>query len=59
MLRCLGRVDITTKVTLRGMAGQITCPFLITHGQNDRQVPVAHAVEVYEEALNSPDRELR
>jgi dienelactone hydrolase len=52
-------LEITKRITLRGIAEKITCPLLIVHGQNDRQVPVAHALEVYQEAVNSPDRELK
>ena len=50
---------ITKRITLQGVADKITCPFLIVHGENDRQVPIAHAREIYEEAVNSPDRELK
>ena len=32
-------------------------PFLITHGQNDRQIPVSDAHRSYEQAVNSPKRE--
>ena len=31
----------------------------ITHGENDRQIPVAYAHQSYEQAVNSPKRELR
>ena len=34
-------------------------PFLVTHGANDRQIPVGYARESYDEAVNSPDRELK
>ena len=34
-----------------------TC--LICHGENDRQIPVAYAYRSYEQAVNSPQRELR
>ena len=36
-----------------------TVPFLITHGENDRQIPLAYAHHSYEQAVNSPKRELR
>ena len=35
------------------------CPFLITHGENDRQIPVEYAHQSYDQAVNSPKRELR
>ena len=34
-------------------------PFLITHGENDRQIPVEYAHQSYDQAVNSPKRELR
>jgi fermentation-respiration switch protein FrsA (DUF1100 family) len=32
-------------------------PYLITHGANDRQIPVADAHRSYEQATKSPQRE--
>jgi len=49
----------TERVNLEGIVEQITCPFLITHGENDRQINVAYAHRSYEQAVNSPKRELR
>ena len=46
-------------VNLDGIAEKITCPFLITHGENDRQIPLEYAYRSYEQAVNSPKRELR
>ncbi len=46
-------------VHLNGIVEQITVPFLITHGQNDRQIPVEYAQQSYDQAVNSPHRELR
>ena len=46
-------------VHLNGIVEQITVPFLITHGQNDRQIPVEYAHQSYDQAINSPHRELR
>jgi len=34
-------------------------PFLVTHGENDRQIPVEYAHRSYDQAVNSPKRELR
>lgn len=45
--------------TLEGVADKITCPFLIVHGENDRQVPLADAKKTYAAAVNSPKRELK
>ena len=47
------------QITLDGVVEKITCPFLITHGQNDRQIPVSYAHRSYEQAVNSSHRELR
>jgi fermentation-respiration switch protein FrsA (DUF1100 family) len=46
-------------VKLDGVVEQITVPFLITHGANDRQIPVEYAHRSYDQAVNSPKRELR
>ncbi len=46
-------------ITLVGHLHNITIPFLITHGANDRQIPLAYAEQSYAEAINSPDLELR
>ena len=60
-----GEPDVPTfiknadRITLDGVVEKITCPFLITHGQSDRQIPVAYAHRSYEQAVNSSHRELR
>ncbi|MEJ3746514.1 alpha/beta fold hydrolase [Actinomycetes bacterium KLBMP 9797] len=46
-------------VHLDGVVEQITVPFLITHGENDRQIPLAYAHRSYDQAVNSPKRDLR
>ncbi|QFZ19039.1 alpha/beta hydrolase family protein [Saccharothrix syringae] len=46
-------------VTLDGVVERITVPFLICHGADDRQIPLEHAHRSYEQAVNSPRRELR
>jgi dienelactone hydrolase len=47
------------KMSLVGVVDKIAVPFLITHGANDRQIPVADAHRSYNEAVNSPLRELK
>ncbi len=47
------------RITLDGVVEHITVPYLITHGVNDRQIPVADAHRSYEQAVNSPKRELK
>jgi len=46
-------------VNLDGVVELITVPLLITHGENDRQIPLAYAHRSYEQAVNSPKRQLR
>ncbi|MBA4759014.1 MAG: prolyl oligopeptidase family serine peptidase [Sphingosinicella sp.] len=47
------------KVNLNGHLDNIRVPFLVTHGGNDRQIPVRYAEMSYDQAVNSPDRELK
>jgi len=47
------------QVCLDGVVEQITVPFLIVHGENDRQIPLEYAHRSFEQAVNSPKRELR
>ncbi|MFG1618452.1 alpha/beta hydrolase family protein [Nonomuraea wenchangensis] len=44
------------RMTLEGVVEQITVPFLVTHGEDDRQIPMEFAIPQYENAINSPDR---
>jgi fermentation-respiration switch protein FrsA (DUF1100 family) len=46
-------------VHLDGVVENITVPFLITHRENDRQIPLEYAHRSYDQAVNSPKRELR
>ena len=52
-------LDFADAVHLDGVVENITVPFLIAHGANDRQIPVEYAHRSYEQAVNSPKRELR
>lgn len=52
----LARADA---VNLDGVVEQITVPFLVVHGANDRQIPVSYAHRSYDTATSSPRRELR
>ena len=38
---------------------RVRVPFLVTHGQNDRQISVQYAHDCYEQLVNSPRRELK
>ena len=44
---------------LNGVVAKIGVPFLVTHGEGDRQIPMEYAHQSYEQAINSPKRELR
>ncbi|WP_206796005.1 S9 family peptidase [Amycolatopsis sp. MtRt-6] len=46
-------------VHLDGVVEKITVPFLVAHGENDRQIPLEYAHRSYDQAVNSPRRELR
>lgn len=52
-------MELMKKVNLDGHLANITVPFLVTHGGNDRQIPVKYAKMSYDQAVNSPDRELK
>jgi dipeptidyl aminopeptidase/acylaminoacyl peptidase len=52
-------IEYASRITLDGVVERITCPFLITHGENDRQIPLAYAHRSYEQAVNASKRELR
>lgn len=52
-------MQIASHVNLNGVVENITVPFLITHGINDRQINVKYAQQSYEQAVNSPDVKLR
>lgn len=43
-------IELTKKITLEGVVDRITCPLLVVHGENDRQVPLEQAVATYEKA---------
>lgn len=52
-------MTLMEKVNLNGHLQNIRVPFLVTHGGNDRQIPVKYAHMSHDQALNSPDRELK
>lgn len=43
---------------LDGVLDRIKVPFLVTHGENDRQIPLKYAHQTYEQLVNSPQRDL-
>lgn len=50
---------VAEKVHLDGILDRIRVPFLVTHGEEDSQIPVAWAHRTYEQLVNSPRRELK
>lgn len=44
------------RMTLEGIVERITVPFLVAHGDDDRQIPMEFAIPEYENATSSPDR---
>lgn len=44
---------------LDGVLDQIRVPFLVTHGENDRQIPLKYAHRTYEQLVNAPQRDLK
>ena len=62
IMGCLGDPDAAIekarKFSLVEVAPQITCPFLILHGQDDRVVPIASAHKLFA-AVGSSDKHLK
>ncbi len=52
-------MDWAPNMTLEGVVERIRAPFLVTHGANDRQIPLADAHRSYAQATGSSDRALR
>jgi esterase/lipase len=52
-------ISFADDVNLDGVVEQINVPFLIAHGAGDRQIPLEYAHRSYDQAVNSPRRELR
>jgi dienelactone hydrolase len=46
-------------MNLNGHMDRIKVPFLVTHGENDRQIGVEYAHQAYEQLVNSPKAELK
>ncbi|MCE6234885.1 alpha/beta hydrolase family protein [Acinetobacter pittii] len=50
--------EIAENMHLNGVLDRIKVPFLVTHGEKDRQIPLKYAYETYDQLINSPDKEL-
>ncbi|MDH4149956.1 MAG: alpha/beta fold hydrolase [Betaproteobacteria bacterium] len=53
-----GGIEVAKRFRLQEVAPQITMPYLVTHGANDRVVPVENAQKLYD-ALGSTQKLLR
>jgi alpha-beta hydrolase superfamily lysophospholipase len=51
-------VEKLSRFKLEGVAGQITCPFLVMHGEQDAQLSIDEAYALYG-AAGSPHKELK
>jgi len=51
-------IAIARKFTLKDVAKNIVCPFLVTHGGNDRVVPVENAQKLYD-AVGSRNKTIK
>lgn len=52
-------LETADRMNLQGILHRITCPILVAHGGNDRQIKVKQAQQTYEDCVNSVKRELR
>ena len=52
-------MKLAEHVHLNGVMERIRVPFLVTHGEADRQIPLDYAYCSFEQLSNSPDRELK
>jgi fermentation-respiration switch protein FrsA (DUF1100 family) len=54
--------DFFTKaegMNLNGVMEKIKVPFLVTHGEKDRQISLDYAYQSYDQLINSPHREFK
>jgi esterase/lipase len=52
-------MEYSKGMTLNGVIQNISVPFLVTHGENDQQISVEYAHQSYDQAVNSPKREIK
>lgn len=52
-------MEFIPQVTLNGHIQNMTVPFLVVHGSNDRQIPSEYAHQSHDQAVNSPERLLK
>lgn len=52
-------MEFAPNISLAGILHRISVPVLVTHGANDRQIPLEYARKTYDDLINSPGRELK
>ena len=52
-------LDKAKGMTLDGVAEKIRVPFLVTHGERDRQIGLQYAHKTFDQLIKSPKRELK
>ncbi|MET3117679.1 esterase/lipase [Undibacterium sp. GrIS 1.8] len=52
-------MTIAEQVHLNGILDRIKVPFLVTHGEADKQIALKYAHQTYDQLVNSPKRELK
>lgn len=52
-------LDKSKGMTLDGVLDRVRVPFLVTHGERDRQIGLEYAHQTYDQLINSPKRELK
>lgn len=51
-------IEVSAKLSLKGILHQIKCPILVVHGENDRQIPLEQAQQLVADCVSSPKAEL-
>jgi dipeptidyl aminopeptidase/acylaminoacyl peptidase len=51
-------IAVSERLSLKGILHKITCPILVIHGENDRQIPPSQARQLIAECVSSPKAEL-
>ena len=52
-------MTLADRISLSGVVEHIDMPFLVVHGENDRQIPVEYAYLSHEQAVRSPRADLK
>jgi pimeloyl-ACP methyl ester carboxylesterase len=52
-------MEVARKLTLEGVLDRVRAPFLVTHGEHDRQIPLEWAQRTYAQLVNCPRREIK